>query len=98
MGFIFFAVLLGLIPAAIAKNKGRSFGAWWLYGAAIFIIALPHSLLIKGEDGMGELSLSTVMKKCPHCAESIKSEAKVCRYCGRDIQESLIIGEPQPKP
>jgi len=25
------------------------------------------------------------MVKCPHCAEFIKAEAKVCKHCGRDV-------------
>ncbi len=38
---------LGLIPANIAKSKGRDFDAWWFYGTMLFGIALIHALLLK---------------------------------------------------
>ena len=41
------AAVIGLIPAAIANSKGRSFFAWWIYGTLFWIIAMPHSLLLK---------------------------------------------------
>ncbi len=41
------AILLGLIPAAIASKKGRNFFDWWFFGASLFPIALPAALLIK---------------------------------------------------
>lgn len=49
IGFISLT-LLGLIPATLARQKGRNFYDWWFFGAALFFIALPLALLIKYKD------------------------------------------------
>lgn len=83
--FLVIVALIGLLPAAIAQSKGRSFLLWWIYGAAIFIVALPHALMMSKESGNGRV-------KCPNCAELILEQAKVCRFCGRDV------GQPTAAP
>jgi cytochrome c-type biogenesis protein len=49
IGF-FVLTLLGLVPAFIARSKGRNFFDWWVFGAGLFPIALPVALLIKRKE------------------------------------------------
>ena len=46
---MWFVILLAIavIPAAIAKSKGRSFALWYIYGVALWILALIHSIILK---------------------------------------------------
>jgi hypothetical protein len=43
-------IILGLIPAFIARSKGRKFYDWWFFGAALIIVALPAALLLKPKE------------------------------------------------
>ena len=90
MELIIICAIIGCIPAAIASSKGRSFFAWWLYGALLFVVALIHSLVIKKDIRSLERSqLNEGLVKCPFCAEVIKPEAVKCKHCGSDVKEAL---------
>ncbi len=40
---------------------------------------------LNGLSSPGEKTTSGETQTCPFCAEKIKAQAKVCRYCGRGI-------------
>ncbi|MHB8511693.1 MAG: hypothetical protein ACYDCC_05885 [Actinomycetota bacterium] len=79
--FLFIAVVLGLIPAYMAKNKGYSFGLFWFFGFLSFLITLIVVLVISPKDGASGGSSGT----CPLCAERVSSQATVCKHCHNQL-------------
>jgi hypothetical protein len=90
------SAVVGILPAVIAANKGRNLFLWWLYGSVFFLIALVHALLISPDAKTQDEQLwISGLRKCPFCAEFIRTEAIVCKHCGRDVAlMNTNVGKP----
>lgn len=70
------------IGALAAQKKGFSPIVGIAVGAFLGGLS-PLLFVVSGLTSAGDLD----SKKCPHCAEKVKAEARVCKHCGRDLAE-----------
>jgi hypothetical protein len=100
-------VVCAFIGKAIGDTKGRG-GLGFVLGlvfgvVGLVVIALIHPTVEAQARRDRDLAAaaqasgtSSRLRPCPWCAELIQPAARICRYCGRDVQTENGMSGPSP--
>jgi len=97
MEYVLIWIVCAVFTAVIASSKGRRGFVWFLLALLISPVALlavgfmpakkkEEETQATTEDAKPKKIADSTERKCPFCAEIIKAEAVVCRFCGRDVE------------
>lgn len=85
IGWLIFSFLV----ATWASSKGRS---WFGYFVLSLLLSPLVGAIVVAIAGQNKPALESAavqsgeMRKCPACAELIRSEARKCRHCGTEVE------------